>query len=148
LPSARRSRAPIHAAWAAAAARLSAEPLCLLSAGETTVRVVGTGKGGRNQELALAAATQLARTGRPVALASVGTDGVDGPTDAAGAVADSTTLSRAARCGLDPMQYLEANDAWSFFDRLGDLLRWGPTGTNVGDVQVVLIARRDGEAQA
>ncbi len=73
-------------------------------------------------------------------VASIGTDGVDGPTDAAGAFADSTTVARAARRGLDPMRYLEANDAWSFFDALGDLVRTGPTGTNVGDVQVALVA--------
>ena len=82
----------------------------------------------------------LGPIGRVAALASVGTDGIDGPTDAAGAIADSTSALRAQASGLDPMQYLEANDAWSFFDRLGDLVRTGATNTNVGDVQVALIA--------
>ena len=115
----------------------------MLSAGETTVRVIGGGRGGRDEELALAAAASLSRLQRPAVLASVGTDGVDGPTDAAGAIADSSTMARARACGLDPMQYLEANDAWSFFDRLDDLVRTGPTHTNVGDVQVALLAPVD-----
>jgi hydroxypyruvate reductase len=117
--------------------------VCVLSAGETTVRVIGAGRGGRNQEYALSASLGLASFGRPVVLASVGTDGVDGPTDAAGAVADSTTVVRAYQHGLDPMRYLDANDAWSFFDSLGDLVRTGVTNTNVGDIQVTLI----GESQ-
>lgn len=115
-------------------------PFCLLSAGETTVRVRGTGKGGRNQELALAAAI----AGLPTAVfacASIGTDGTDGPTDAAGAIVDSTTLARAANAGLGhPALYLDNNDSYRFFDPLGDLLRTGPTETNVGDLQVVLVA--------
>lgn len=114
-------------------------PFCLLAAGETTVRVRGAGRGGRNQELALAAALR----GLPeaaYALASVGTDGVDGPTDAAGAIVDSTTLERAARAGLgDPARYLDENDSYRFFEPLGDLVKTGPTGTNVGDLQVVLV---------
>jgi hydroxypyruvate reductase len=114
-------------------------PVCVLSAGETTVYVTGRGHGGRNQEFALAAAPGLARLGRPAALASVGTDGVDGPTDAAGAIADSTTVSRARARGLDPMQYLGENDVWTFFNALGDLVRTGETHTNVGDIQVTLI---------
>jgi glycerate 2-kinase len=134
-----RIRGVEHAAWLAALAREHRGALCLVSAGETTVRVIGGGTGGRNQEFALAALTGLSAIGRPAALASVGTDGVDGPTDAAGAIADSTSARRAQESGLDPMRYLEANDAWSFFDRLGDLVRTGATNTNVGDLQVALV---------
>jgi len=76
-----------------------------------------------------------------MALASAGTDGVDGPTDAAGAVVDSTTLVRAAAAGLSSItSYLHNNDSYSFFDRLGDLIRTGPTGTNVDDLQVLLLS--------
>jgi hydroxypyruvate reductase len=114
-------------------------PLCILGAGETTVTVKGDGLGGRNQELVLAAAPDLTTLGRPAVLASAGTDGVDGPTDAAGAMADSTTIERARRLGLDWESTLARNDAYHFFLPLGDLLRWGPTGTNVGDVQVLLL---------
>jgi glycerate 2-kinase len=113
-------------------------PLCLVSSGETTVRVTGNGKGGRNQEFALAAASPLAGASPKVA-ASVGTDGIDGPTDAAGAVADSTTIARAAARGLHPEAFLADNNAYAFFDALGDLIHTGPTGTNVGDLQIVLI---------
>lgn len=121
----------------AAAAR---RPLCVLAAGETTVRVTGKGRGGRNQEFALALAPPLSALGANVAVASVGTDGVDGPTDAAGAVADSTTLARAAARGLGaPSSYLDENNSYVFFQALGDLVRLGPTNTNVGDLQVVLV---------
>jgi hydroxypyruvate reductase len=115
-------------------------PTCIVSTGETTVKVVGRGKGGRNQEFALAAADLLANAGMPVMLASAGTDGIDGPTDAAGAVADHTTVARAAAAGLAPDQFLLDNNAYAFFDALGDLIHTGPTGTNVGDLQVILIA--------
>jgi len=114
---------------------------CLLSGGETTVTVVGTGKGGRNQELALALAAPLAALRAPVVVASVGTDGVDGPTDAAGAMVDPTTADRARAAGLDdPDAFLRDNNAYAFFHALGDLVVTGPTGTNVGDIQVVVIA--------
>ncbi len=114
-------------------------PACLLSAGETTVSVVGAGKGGRNQEVALGAALK-GLPGATFAMASVGTDGVDGPTDAAGALVDSTTLARAEMTGLgDPGRFLAANDAYRFFDPLGDLIRTGPTDTNVCDLQVILV---------
>lgn len=116
-------------------------PCCVLSAGETTVRVRGSGKGGRNQEFALAAAFHLTRRFPQAVLASVGTDGIDGPTEAAGALVDTMTPTRAADAGLQrPESYLAANDSFSFFDALGDLIRTGPTDTNVGDLQVVLIA--------
>ena len=135
-----RVRGPAHIRDVRALAEArSPRPVCVVSSGETTVRVTGRGRGGRNQEFALAALSELAAFGRPVCLASVGTDGVDGPTDAAGALADSATLARAAARGLDPMRYLEANDAWSFFETLGDLVRTGRTSTNVGDLQVALV---------
>jgi hydroxypyruvate reductase len=104
------------------------------------VRVTGSGIGGRNQEFALAAADLLPLVGSPVAAASVGTDGTDGPTDAAGALVDSSTVQRAGRSGLDPHRFLDDNNSYRFFDALGDLIRTGPTGTNVGDVQLFLIA--------
>lgn len=116
------------------------ERWCLVSSGETTVKVRGSGRGGRNQEFALATVDTLAQLSRPVALASVGTDGVDGPTDAAGAVVRSDTLSRAASAGLPPTAaFLANNDSYSFFSSLGDLIKTGPTGTNVGDLQICLI---------
>ena len=87
-----------------------------------------------------AAAEPLERLGGPAVVASVGTDGIDGPTDAAGALADSTTLARAAAAGLAPHGFLSDNNAYAFFDALGDLIHTGPTGTNVGDLQVILLA--------
>jgi hydroxypyruvate reductase len=117
-----------------------ARPLCIVSSGETTVHVTGAGKGGRNQEFALAAANLLAGAQASAVLASVGTDGIDGPTDAAGAIADPTTLARAQRAGLSPDRYLSDNNAYAFFDALGDVIHTGPTGTNVGDLQVILLA--------
>jgi glycerate 2-kinase len=115
-------------------------PLCVLAAGETTVTVRGNGKGGRNQEFALALVPTIGGSGRAAALASAGTDGIDGPTDAAGAIVDSSTLERASRAGVDWRLALASNDAYHFFEPLGDLLHWGPTGTNVGDLHVFLVA--------
>ena len=116
-----------------------ADRLCFISGGETTVRTAGSGKGGRNQEFALALARGLDHLGRRVVAASVGTDGVDGPTDAAGAIVDSTTIQRASDAGAGEIErYLRAHDSYLFFDQLGDLIRTGPTGTNVGDLQVLL----------
>ncbi len=116
-------------------------PACLISSGETTVRVRGTGRGGRNQELALAAIAPLAALGgERAALASLGTDGVDGPTDAAGAFVDGSLWRRLGdRPAAVVAEALEANDAYPVLDRLGALIRSGPTGTNVGDLQVVLL---------
>jgi len=115
-------------------------PLCILSAGETTVRVVGGGKGGRNQELALAFASAGLELSTAHLFASFGTDGIDGPTDAAGAMVDSKTLIRAREMGLDaPARYLDDNNSYNFFLALGDLIRTGPTNTNVGDIQVMLL---------
>ena len=112
---------------------------CVLAGGETTVTVRGAGKGGRNQEFALAAAIEL--RGIPnLALLSAGTDGTDGPTDAAGAIALGDTVDRAAALGMSAETYLSENDSYPFFDRLDDLVRTGPTGTNVMDVCVLLTA--------
>jgi len=108
-------------------------PACVVAGGETTVTVQGQGKGGRNQELALAAA--IALQDQPgVAIVTLATDGTDGPTDAAGALADGTTVERAQGLGLDPVRYLAENDAYPFFQTLGDLLVTGPTNTNVNDL--------------
>ncbi len=121
--------------------RDAARPLCVLASGETTVTVVGTGKGGRNQELAFAMGEDLVSLGPLAVAASLGTDGIDGPTDAAGAVVDTQTRARAAAAGIaDPRAYLRNNDTYAFFDQLGDLIRTGPTNTNVGDLQVILVA--------
>lgn len=115
-----------------------ARPACLVWGGETTVTVRGEGKGGRNQELALAAALGL--EGLPgVVLVALGTDGTDGPTDAAGAVVTGQTLARARRQGLDARAYLQENDAYPFFDALNDLIRTGPTGTNVNDLLFLFV---------
>jgi len=112
--------------------------VCLLSGGETTVTVQGKGTGGRNQELALAFAEAIA--GQPgVTLLSAGTDGIDGPTDAAGAIVDGTTVSRARQAGFDPAASLTDNDAYPLLKRCGALLMCGPTGTNVMDVQIIII---------
>jgi hydroxypyruvate reductase len=113
-------------------------PACLISGGETTVTVKGNGLGGRNQEFALAGALEINGLEK-VVLLSGGTDGTDGPTDASGALADYTTVSRARSMGLDPKAYLENNDAYPFFQRLGDLLITGPTHTNVMDVRILLV---------
>ncbi|WP_205743369.1 glycerate kinase [Geobacter sp. FeAm09] len=112
--------------------------LCLVSGGETTVAVTGNGKGGRNQELALAFALEIAAT-PGITLLSAGTDGIDGPTDAAGAIVDGDTVPLARLAGLDPLAALAANDAYPLLDACGALLKCGPTGTNVMDMQMCLI---------
>jgi glycerate 2-kinase len=114
-----------------------ARPCCIVAGGETTVTVRGQGRGGRNQELALSAAFAL-RGLEDVVLASIGTDGNDGPTDAAGAFVDGQTLERAAGLNLDPARYLAENDSYTFFDRMGDLIRTGPTNTNVNDLYLLM----------
>ncbi|MSR37122.1 MAG: glycerate kinase [Gemmatimonadetes bacterium] len=122
------------------ASRPVMSPAALIAGGETTVTVRGNGRGGRNQEVALGAALDLA--GSPgVLVMSAGTDGVDGPTDAAGALATGSTLERARSSGLDAEDHLARNDAYAFFEALGDLVKTGPTGTNVMDVMIVLVAR-------
>jgi glycerate-2-kinase len=120
-------------------------PFCVIASGEPTVRVRGAGQGGRNQEFALAMAAALAeaRLGGHFAIgASAGTDGIDGPTNAAGAVVDWTTLERARKAGLSVEDALARNDTYPLFSQLGDLIVWGPTGTNVGDIHVLLSTSR------
>jgi glycerate 2-kinase len=115
-------------------------PVCVISSGETTVRVTGSGRGGRNLEFALAVAEQLPQLGS-CALASVGTDGIDGSSGVAGGIVDATTIARARQAGLEsPGHYLAANDSLAFFAPLDDAVRLGRTDTNVGDLQVLLIA--------
>ncbi|HWB97474.1 MAG TPA: MOFRL family protein, partial [Bryobacteraceae bacterium] len=109
-------------------------PACLITGGETTVTLRGNGLGGRNQEFVLAAAIDIAGVPRTVVL-SAGTDGTDGPTDAAGAIADGHTLAR----GEDAAKFLADNDSYHYFQRLGDLLITGPTHTNVMDVRIILV---------
>jgi hydroxypyruvate reductase len=119
----------------------SGRRVCVIGSGETTVRVRGAGRGGRNQEFALAALPVLGSLprGTVAVLASAGTDGIDGPTDAAGAFIDTSTALRAARAGVSSEQSLAENGAYDFFEPLGDLIVWGPTGTNVGDLHIMLI---------
>jgi glycerate 2-kinase len=135
-----RSSAVSHLRAALARAADVGRPACIVSSGETIVRVTGDGIGGRNQEFALACAGALAALGAPAMLVSIGTDGIDGPTDAAGALVDATTLDRARAARLDPAAFLDRNDTYHFFEALGDLIHTGPTGTNVGDLQLFLLA--------
>lgn len=136
-----RDSAARHLSTVLARAEELPRPLCVVSSGETTVTVRGDGRGGRNQEFALALVERLAASARATVAASIGTDGIDGPTDAAGAVVDSTSLNRAASCALAPPErFLARNDAYHFFAPLGDLVHTGPTGTNVGDLQIILLA--------
>jgi glycerate 2-kinase len=113
-------------------------PVAVIFSGETTVKVVGTGKGGRNQEIALSVAGKLAAESGDIALGSIGTDGIDGPTDAAGAYSDTATITRAVQQGLDADAFLADNNAYAFFQRIDDLIITGPSTTNVGDLQIVL----------
>ncbi|HUS78251.1 MAG TPA: DUF4147 domain-containing protein [Patescibacteria group bacterium] len=113
-------------------------PSAIIVGGETTVTVTGGGKGGRNQELALSASVLL--EGLDIVLASLATDGIDGPTDAAGAIVDGMTVRRAASKGLRAEQCLAVNDSYGFFSELGDLLLTGPTGTNVNDLVIILVS--------
>ncbi len=108
-------------------------PFCLIAGGETTVTLNGNGKGGRNQELALAAVDVLSGM-EDILFVSLATDGDDGPTDAAGAVVNGETRERAERLGMSADDYLSRNDAYSFFDPLNDLIKCGYTGTNVNDL--------------
>jgi glycerate 2-kinase len=110
-------------------------PTVLLAGGETTLAVQGSGRGGRNQELALVAALAL-RGVQNIGLLSAGTDGTDGPTDAAGAFADGSTIDRADSAGLDAQDHLRRNDSYPFWQALGDLHQTGPTGTNVMDLVI------------
>jgi glycerate 2-kinase len=112
-------------------------PACIITGGETTVAIRGDGLGGRNQEFVLAAAIEIAGTDGVVVF-SAGTDGTDGPTDAAGAIADGNTRARKT----DARQYLDRNDSYHYFEPLGDLVKTGPTNTNVMDVRLILVASK------
>jgi hydroxypyruvate reductase len=134
-----REIARMHAAIAAEIRRTGhpiKPPACIITGGETTVTLRGQGLGGRNQEFVLAAAIDIACLDN-VLIFSAGTDGTDGPTDAAGAIADGRTLSR----NPDAPRYLESNDSYHYFEPLGDLIKTGPTNTNVMDVRLILVAR-------
>jgi hydroxypyruvate reductase len=120
--------------------RTNRERVCLISGGEFSCKVRGDGKGGRNLETVLRSAIELDRnppSGEVVVL-SCGTDGIDGNSPAAGAVADQTTVARARGLGIDAAEYLARSDSYSFFEKLGDVIMTGPTGTNVRDVRLIL----------
>lgn len=112
-------------------------PACILAGGETTVQVKGSGRGGRNQELTLAAGIQL-KDAPHITFLSAGTDGIDGPTDAAGAIVSADIMQHAPE---DPLSYLENNDAWHFFESAGSLIRTGHTHTNVMDIMIILLQK-------
>jgi glycerate 2-kinase len=114
------------------------KPAGIVAGGETTVTVVGKGKGGRNQEIPLAAAWKIGGLDS-VVVASLSTDGIDGPTDAAGALADGKTIIRAQELGLNSKKFLAENNSYNFFSRLDDLIFTGLTGTNLNDVSVVIV---------
>lgn len=113
-------------------------PLCLISGGETTVTVKGKGLGGRNMELALAFAIEIEGIDG-ITFLSAGTDGTDGPTDAAGAIVDGDTITKAKAIGLKPEEFLENNDSYNFFKKIDGLFVTGPTGTNVMDIQIAVV---------
>jgi len=133
-----RTMGPIVLERARTLAAGAKRPVAVIASGETTVKVVGTGRGGRNQEIALSVAAALANEIVDVALGSFGTDGIDGPTDAAGAFADTTTIARARQQSLEADAFLADNNAYAFFKKLDDLIMTGPSTTNVGDLQVAL----------
>ncbi len=120
---------------------IGSERMCVIAGGETNVLVKGNGKGGRSQQAALAAALELAKLEAKSRIAAMfaGTDGIDGPTDAAGAIATPNTLIRANEANIDPKSALDRNDCYNFFKALGDLVIIGPTGTNVADIFVGLV---------
>ena len=119
--------------------RPAAPPVCLLAGGETTVTVRGPGRGGRNQELVVAAVDPLSRFPTHAVVASLATDGIDGASDAAGGVVDQDTARAAAALGLaPPAAFLEASDSTSFLGPTGGLIVTGPTGTNVVDLTLLL----------
>jgi glycerate 2-kinase len=117
-------------------------PAAIVAGGETTVTVHGKGRGGRNQELVLSAALSIQGLPRTL-VSSIGTDGMDGPTNAAGAVADGSTVERGLRKGLDADKYLRENNSHEFFRKLKDLIVTGPTGTNVNDILVAIVGSAD-----
>ncbi|MCD6164219.1 MAG: glycerate kinase, partial [Candidatus Odinarchaeota archaeon] len=114
------------------------KPAVIVCGGETTVTVVGNGKGGRNQELALGSALKISGL-NGIVIASVGTDGKDGTSDAAGAIVDGQTLKRAQKLSLDATKYLANNNSYMFFKKLGDAVFTGTTGTNVNDLIIIAV---------
>lgn len=114
-------------------------PKAIISFGEPTVQVTGDGLGGRNQELALRMAKALQNIDQDIAFLSAGTDGIDGPTDAAGAVITNETFKKAVSSNINPNQYLDANDSYHFFHKAGGHIKPGPTGNNLMDLHIVLI---------
>lgn len=113
------------------------KPTAILVGGETTVTVRGDGRGGRNQELALSASMKI-KEQKGIVILSAGTDGLDGPTDAAGAIIDGSTVQRAQERDMNPTDYLDNNDSYNFFKNIGDLVLTGPTGTNVNDIMIIV----------
>lgn len=114
-------------------------PACFLFGGETTVSITGNGKGGRNQELALSALNEMSDVKFDYLIASIGTDGTDGPTDAAGAIASKDIMHKSIELNLDISTYLNNNDSYNFFNKVDGLIKTGPTGTNVMDITIILI---------
>jgi glycerate-2-kinase len=112
-------------------------PAAIIIGGETTVKVTGEGKGGRNQEIALSSCTEI--DSLSTVISTIGTDGIDGPTEAAGAIVDGDTYQKARKMNLDPMEFLNNNDSFNFFNSLDDLIITGPTGTNVNDIALILV---------
>lgn len=115
------------------------KPVCLLFGGETTVTLTGTGLGGRNQELILSALLELKNVKAEFSFLSCGTDGTDGPTDAAGAIINNHSWEIVNRLGLNPVKFLGKNDSYNFFNKINSLVKTGPTGTNVMDIGIALI---------
>ncbi len=113
-------------------------PVAVLGGGETTVTVTGDGTGGRNQEVALGAALKIEGE-EGILIGSIGTDGIDGNSEAAGAMVDHKTLQKARERGIDPIAYLENNDSYHFFKKTSGLIVTGPTGTNVNDLMLILV---------
>ncbi len=137
-----REVARVHAAIAKEISKTNLpidRPACIISGGETTVTIRGNGLGGRNQEFVLASAIDI-QGWKDVVVLSGGTDGTDGPTDAAGAIADGETIRRAQELDLDAVAYLDNNDSYHFFEKLGDLIITGPTNTNVMDLRLILVS--------
>ena len=114
------------------------KPAAIVLGGETTVTVTGSGVGGRNQEIALSASTRIKGMGN-IVIVAISTDGIDGPTNAAGAIVDGETGIRAEKLSLNPMDYLGNNDSYTFFSKINDLILTGPTGTNVNDIAVIVV---------
>lgn len=137
-----REVARVHSAMAkeiVKTGRPTPPPACIISGGETTVTIRGKGLGGRNQEFCLAACLDLVELPPRVVILSGGTDGNDGPTDAAGALVDPLTVTRGKDAGMEAAEFLDRNDAYHFFEKTKDLLMTGPTNTNVMDVRLVLV---------